>query len=97
MVPKLRRQKHILDKITGSKSLTAFGSTIIISLLLLFNTHYFNPTALAQRTTPRSNETQSLDEGTTTTTSESQSQNQNENENLNSEVTTTPTATSQTP
>jgi uncharacterized protein YlxW (UPF0749 family) len=66
---------------------TAFGSATIISLLLLINAHYFDSTAVAQRTTPRSNETQSLDEESTSTTSKSQ--------NLNSEVTDTPTGTSQ--
>jgi hypothetical protein len=67
--------------------ITAFGSATIISLLLLINAHYFDSIAVAQRTTPRSNETQSLDEDSTSATSESQ--------NLNSEVTNTPTGTSQ--
>ena len=67
--------------------ITAFGSATIISLLLLINAHYFDSTAVAQRTTPRSNETQSLDEESSSATSESQ--------NLNSEVTNTPTGTSQ--
>jgi Ca2+-binding RTX toxin-like protein len=89
-VPKWGRQKYILDKLIGRTSLTAFGSTIIISLLLLFNTnYYFSSTAHAQRTTPRSNETQTLDEGTSSTTIESQ------NQNPNSEVTNTPSRTSQ--
>jgi hypothetical protein len=65
--------------------ITAFGSATIISLLLLINAHYFDSIAVAQRTTPRSNETQSLDEDSTSATSESQ--------NLNSEVTNTPTGT----
>ena len=63
--------------------ITAFGSATIISLLLLINAHYFDSLAVAQRTTPRSNETQSLDEDSTSATSNGQ--------NLNSEVTNTPT------
>ncbi|HEY7535943.1 MAG TPA: hypothetical protein VH878_08350, partial [Thermodesulfobacteriota bacterium] len=46
----------------------------VIMLLLLINANYFNPTALAQRTTPRSNETQVIDESSSGTTSEGQNQ-----------------------
>ena len=82
-----KRQQYIMDKILVMKPMTAFGSSTIIFLLLLINAHYFDSTAVAQRTTPRSNETQSLDEESTSATSNSQ--------NLNSEVTNTPTAPSQ--
>ena len=69
------------------RSTIAFGSATIISLLLLINAYYFDSIAVAQRTTPRSNETQSLDEESTSATSKSQ--------NLNSEVTNTPSHPSQ--
>ena len=78
-----KRQQYIMDKILGMRPMTALGSPTIIFLLLLVNAHYFDSTAVAQRTTPRSNETQSLDEESTSATSNSQ--------NLNSEVTNTPT------
>ena len=81
-----KRQQHIMDKILGMRPIIALYFATIISLLLI-NAHYFDSTAVAQRTTPRSNETQSLDEESTSSTSNSQ--------NLNSEVTNTPTATSQ--
>jgi hypothetical protein len=77
-----KRQQHIMDKILGMRPIIALCFATIISLLL-FNAHYFDSTAVAQRTTPRSNETQSLDEESTSSTSNSQ--------NLNSEVTNTPT------
>ena len=64
------------------RRITAFGSAIMIFLLLI-NAHHFDFIAVAQRTTPRSNETQSPDEESTGTTSSGQ--------NLDSEGTNTPT------
>ena len=82
-----KRQRHIVEKMLGMRSTIAFGFATIISLLLLINAYYFDSIAVAQRTTPRSNETQSLDEESTSATSKSQ--------NLNSEVTNTPSHPSQ--
>ena len=79
--------RHIVEKMLGMRSTIAFQYATIISLLLLINAYYFDSIAVAQRTTPRSNETQSLDEESTSATSKSQ--------NLNSEVTNTPSHPSQ--
>jgi Ca2+-binding RTX toxin-like protein len=81
-----KRQEHIKDKILGMRRITAFGSATIIFLLLI-NGHHFDFIAVAQRTTPRSNETQSPVEESTSATSNGQ--------NLNSEATNTPTDPSQ--
>ena len=75
-----KRQDHIKDKILGMRRITSFGSATIIFLLLI-NTYQFDFIAVAQRTTPRSNETQSADEESTSATSQ----------NLNNGVTNTPT------
>ena len=82
-----KRQEHIKDKIFGMWRRTAFGSATIIFLLII-NAHHFDFIAVAQRTTPRSNETQSPDEESTSATSNPQ--------NLNREVTNTPTVNTST-
>ena len=82
----IRYNEHIKDKILGMRPITALDSATIISLLLFINAHHFDFIAVAQRKTPRSNETQSPDEESTSSTSNGQ--------NLNSEVTNTPTTSS---
>lgn len=74
------RQNQIMDNILELKP-TTFASVTLIFLLLSINTNYFNPAAQAQRTTPRSNETQNLEEepGSQSTTTEGQNQGQNVN------------------
>ena len=70
------------------RRITAFGSVTMIFLLLI-NAHHFDFIAVAQRTTPRSNETQSPDEESTSTTSSGQ------NLDRDSEVSNIPTDSSQ--
>ena len=69
------------------------GAELLLALRLSFscsyiNAHHFDFIAVAQRTTPRSNETQSPDEESTSATSNGQ--------NLNREVTNTPTVNTPT-
>ena len=75
-----KRQDHTKDKILGMRRIISFSSATI-TFLLLINTHQFDFIAVAQRTTPRSNETQSANEESTSATSQ----------NLESGVANTPT------
>ena len=67
------------------------GYATIISFLLFTNTYYFKSITIAQRTAPRGDETQGLNEESTSVTTESQ--------NLNGEASSTPKgqSTSQVP
>jgi Ca2+-binding RTX toxin-like protein len=84
-----KKLSETLDRVLlGRPGFFVAGSTAIISLLLLINAYNFYMSAMAQRTTPRSNESQSFDEGSTSTTTSS------EGKNLNSERTSPPTTAS---
>src|SRR5213593_2298684 len=88
---------HISDRRSRPGPKIAFVSTTIILLLLLNNANYFNSAALAQRTTPRSNETQNLEQEPSSPSTTTEGQNQNQDQNIKGQATSanTPTATSQ--
>jgi hypothetical protein len=84
-----KKRKHIVDNVPRSGAMILIGFARTIFLLLLINTYYLNSTAIAQRTTPRNNETQNLNEEPTSVNTETQ--------NLDVEASSTPKSTSQIP
>lgn len=56
----LKKQEHAFDKQSTTRRIVLIGSTAFLSLLLLFDTYTFYPTAMAQRLTSRTNDTQAL-------------------------------------
>lgn len=55
-----KKEKHAFDKQSTNRWIVLIGFTAIFSLLLLFDTHSFNSTAMAQRLSSRTNDTEDL-------------------------------------
>ncbi len=55
-----KKHEHAFDNQSINRRIVLVGSATFLSFLLLFNTHFFNSAALAQRLNSRTNETQDL-------------------------------------
>ena len=55
-----KKHEHGFDNQSINRRIVLVGSATFLSFLLLFNTHFFNSAAVAQRLNSRTNETQDL-------------------------------------
>lgn len=55
-----KKHEHGFDNQSINRRIVLVGSATFLSFLLLFNTHFFNSVAMAQRLNSRTNETQDL-------------------------------------